>query len=1555
MQNVEDLYPLTPMQEGMLFQLLQADGSEFYIEQVRYELRGGVDPDALRAAWEETVQRHPALRTAFIWSGVKQPVQVVREQVSLPWQTHDWRGRSAVEVARDLDVFARASRRRPFDPQRAPGLRLNLFVVDDDRSHLLWEFNHMVLDGWSATLVFDEAMARYQRGDLDPSTDPAPVPFRRYLEWLKRQDAAAAQQYWEVRLRGASSSTVLLDRATNDEHFSFARLNRALDVLQLDQLESFARANRLTVSTLVQGAWAACLARYADQDDVTFGVVSSGRPADLDGVEEIVGMFLCALPLRVLQNGTEPVVDWLRSIQQQQIESLPYEYASPVDIRRWAEVPSTQELFESVLVYQGHPPLRELVDADEGKSVRRALVVVDKDIHEQTHFDLTLLVRPGDELHLGLLYNRNRFFESDMVDLLELVVGALVRMPTALAVNALTPLVPRHLEVLAEANRTTVEHSTGPRSLVTGLTEVIARNSRSFAVHDLDSESTLTYEELGERSDSMARLLIEAGVVSGDAVGVALPRSCELLVALLGVWKVGAAYVPLDAAYPASRLEAMVDAVGMKVVVMGPSGATSFPTIERPLTMVSAANSETPDALPARHTVSDRPAADDQPAVLIFTSGSTGEPKPVELSHRNLMNRFDWQLREYPIAQDELCVAKTTLGFVDHLWEIWGPLLAGAALVMVPDAVVQDPHRLSEVLSDPRVRRITLVPSLLEGLLDGWNVLGGDRSVPDLSWVTVSGEETTTDLARRFQELLPDTTLLNFYGMSEATADVTWFDSTWRTSSRFDRARHRHVPIGKPIDNMTVDVLDRRGLPAPVGVVGRIRVGGEGVALGYRARPDLTNDRFGHDDDPTRRTYDTGDLGRWRPDGLLEFAGRSDQQVKIRGVRVEPNEVVAALRSHSSVLQAAVTSEAVGDVTRLIAFVVRAAPSPTSPDSADVGLRDHARSILPPALVPSIIHIVDAIPLLPNGKIDWANLRNQPLRRPPRDPSVGKPDDVVDVPMSDDEETMVGLWREVLRIEHVDLSDDFFEIGGDSLLAVRLFSAIDRAFGLDLPLAAVFESPTPQAMLDRLRPSPGMRPLDAGGENATSDKPPLFLLADGPDVDGRTFAALTQRLADSATVVVLDAGSDVDDLAVAIVGHEAALGRPADDALDVAGVGRGARAALDLTVRLQALGRRTQTLMIIDGGVTFADAPAVLRGPAPPQRVVFLEPAEPEGPVPAVSDALTKERLDDRSQWSAAAGGLGGDQFAGPSTEVETVLVPVDRLTMLTEPNVSWRAHLMAHHLSRAEDRWTHLVPISAAQSATRRLFAVHGEFGNVVGYRDLAAALGPEWELIGVQASGVHGVRPLHATIEEMATAYLAEVRACQPQGPYLLGGYSSGGTVASEMARQLAADGQSTEAVVWFDHFRHGAAEEDVGLPRLARLASSRLRTLLFDRAAFRQGLERRRIDRMADGITAVRSEWWWEITNVAGDRAEAENLRATLIANNMRNARARYVAPPYSGSILLYEAEVLGPGRALDRGWSDDELTLTRVRVPGDHASLLLAPNCAAIAADLRRRFA
>ncbi|HEV2704609.1 MAG TPA: amino acid adenylation domain-containing protein, partial [Pyrinomonadaceae bacterium] len=851
-ENLENIYELSPLQQVMLFHTLFAPTSGFYFEQISFTWRGALNLAALKRAWQQVVDHHAVLRTSFYWEDLDKPLQIVRRRATIPFEEQDWRGLTPDVQQRRLKEFLAEERRRGFDLSEAPLMRIACLRTGADHYQFVWSFHHLLLDGWSVQLVTRdvstcyEALSQNRVAELPPSR-----PYGDYITWIQQQNLAEAEAFWHASLQGINAPTrLVLERpaaGSNSAEDPYDAREIRVPPSTTAALQSLARAHRLTLNTVVQGAWAVLLSRYAGEEDVIFGEIASGRPASLKGVEAMVGLFINTLPVRVRVAPDASVLAWLGELQARQVEARKYEYVNLVQLQGWSDVPRGTLLFENVVVFENFPMEDSLRAGRDGRS---------RVLHfERTNLPLTLTVVPGEEILIRAQYDRGEFDAASIERLLRhlhvLLRGFASDPARRLSELPLLPEAERR-QLLYEWNATAKDYDW--QQSVAGLFEQQAAQ-RPHAPAFIAGGEVLTYAELNRRANRLARHLRGLGVGAETVVAVCLERSFEAAVALLAVLKAGGVYCPLDPSYPAERLAYMLADSRARVLVTRAREASALPPHEARTVLLDAHREEI-----ARHDAEDMASHVQLKnlAYLIYTSGSTGRPKGVAVEHATLLNRLYWMWEEYPFAAGEVCCQKTALSFVDALWELLGGLLRGVPTVILPDETVKDPRELVRALHDGRVTRLWLVPSLLQMLLDYYPDL--QTRLPRLKFWVTSGEALSYELYRRFREALPASTLYNLYGTSEVW-DATWNDP------RLVSEPPQSAPIGRPISNVDIYVLDVAGGVVPLGVAGHLHVGGRGLARGYLHRPHLTAERFRphpFSRTPGERLYRTGDVVRWR-------------------------------------------------------------------------------------------------------------------------------------------------------------------------------------------------------------------------------------------------------------------------------------------------------------------------------------------------------------------------------------------------------------------------------------------------------------------------------------------------------------------------------------------------------------------------------------------------------------------------------------------------------------------------------------------------------------------
>ncbi|WP_281688857.1 non-ribosomal peptide synthetase [Pseudonocardia thermophila] len=1001
--ELSDVAPLTPLQQGITVESLvgSSGGVDVYVTQTLLRLTtgaGDVDPDRLRRAFALVLDRFPALRTVIAPTAVGDHVAVVPATVDLPF---------TVEDTEDAARVADRDRAAGFDLATGPLLRVSL-VRTPAGTTLVLTMHHVLADGWSVPRIVRALVEAYR-------TQTAAAPDHVHRDFVRRlaaQDHAASLARWTQVLAGVEEPTLVAPGAPAsatafpDEH----RFELGPDVTAA--LNRAAQQADATLSSLVQAAWGVVLNAVTGQDTVLFGTVVSGRPADLDSVEEAVGLFLNTIPTPVALGANPTLGELARQVQQHNTGLLEHHHVALTDLHR---ITGHNPLFDTLVVYENYP----FDDAGQG-SGPADLVVTGVDIRDSTHYPLALSVLPTADRIGFRLTSRPDLLDADTVIP---IAGLLRRVLETVAADAATRVADVNLG--GTAITTALPAAETSATLDSLLRDQAVATPDAVALVDADGGAPLTYRRLDARIDAVAALLIERGIAAGDRVAVLLPRSPEQVVVLAAILRTGAAYVPIDPGHPAERIARIITDSGAVLVV---TDAADVPGGVRTLALAEV-RSRLDSGATARPA---RPVTPADTACVIFTSGTTGVPKGVALSHRVLVNRLTWGREELGYGAGSVAVAKSGLGFVDAVTELFGPLVAGATVVVVPDRMATDPAALLGVLTRHEVTHLLTVPSLTDAMAGP----DTDGALPALrSWVS-SGEALTPATAERMRRVAPAAVLRNFYGSTEVTGDATRCRITGDV-----------IGLGAPPAGMTVAVLDRWLRPVPTGVLGELYVGGAQLADGYVGRPGLTAERFVADPAGSgARLYRTGDLVRMRADGALEYHGRADDQVKIRGVRVEPDEVRVALERHPAVTGAAVVAldHPAGD-TFLAAYL-------TADGDLDVTeLRAFAAAQLPDHMVPATFTRLAAFPVTPNGKLD---------RRALPAPDLGAPTGGRG-PATATEIALAELFRDVLALDaDVSVDDDLFGLGGHSLLATRVVARANAALGSALTLRDVFDHPT---------------------------------------------------------------------------------------------------------------------------------------------------------------------------------------------------------------------------------------------------------------------------------------------------------------------------------------------------------------------------------------------------------------------------------------------------------------------------------------------------------------
>ncbi len=1108
--NIDSIYNLSPLQTGLLFHAVEAGEDSPYHAQHCFAIQGELDATRFAEAWRTCLARHPILRSAFFWQQVRQPLQIAAKTVDLPLTTHDWRDRNPAQQQDALAPYLEADRNQGFNLNQPPLLRLHLIQRRDDAYWFILSSHHLILDGWSMAIVLGEVLQQLQ-ADSTPAHLPAPKPFEAYIAWLKDRNPLEKERFWREQLKGFRAPTSFgiagEARPYHEKTPPYRERLEALGRTDSARIEQWCRRHGVTTATLISGAWALLLARYNGCDDVVYGTTVAGRPPELAGSDEMVGMFINTLPSRAQLNRHNKVLNWLRELQEQQHTLQHYSDTPLVDIQRWSDLAGAQRnaLFDTLVVFENYPVDEELransrlridphyacLGHEEG-----ALIT-----HGRNHYPLTLVAVPDTELRLGLAYDL-RFVDHDLArQLLERLKITVQQLCNHADEKLAT------LSLLSDAERAALQPSTAlapqpDEDFATRFKKIAKAHAAQPAL--VYSTQTLTYGELDHAADLLAARLIAAGVQRGRHVALLLEREPRWVIAMLAVLKAGATFVPLDVAYPEQRLRFILeDSDATLLLGSGPAPFTMPETCAyRDVTEPNAAAVLDPISVPAR-----------QPAYVIYTSGTSGRPKGVAVSHHALLSYVDALQNCLASQPGESLAALATVAADLGYTATMVALAHGRCLRLFPHAHSFDGDALAAGLVASPVDHLKITPSHLRGLLA---VDQPQRILPRKTLI-LGGEACDQALVQQVLTLQPALRVLNHYGPTETTVGVL--------TAELDG---RRAPIlGDALANSQVRIVDGAGLPQAPGLPGEIVIAGHGLANGYHNNPRLTAERFRPNPFGTGdRQYHSGDRGVLLPDGGIQFLGRLDQQVKIRGFRVEPAEIAARIKTLDGVSDAVVIAERDGHSARLIAYLVGTVP----PNQAAALVEKHLAQDLPAYMIPAAYVVLDQLPLTVNGKLDvralpapeqsgqaekvteprdavesilaevWRDLLKHPhlavdgnlyqagadsivvlqaiaalrrhgLKTTPRQvfahPNIAELAAEIDTPSRECEQQLLGLWRDILQNNDLNRHSDFYAAGGDSIKALQMTAAARRQ-GLALSPRQLFQNPTPALLAQTL-------------------------------------------------------------------------------------------------------------------------------------------------------------------------------------------------------------------------------------------------------------------------------------------------------------------------------------------------------------------------------------------------------------------------------------------------------------------------------------------------------
>ncbi len=1058
--NIEDIFALSPMQEGMLFHYLLQPGNKQYLEQFCYSIRNINHPHLLMEACLEVIRQNEMLRTVFIWRNVKKPIQVVLKEADYRVRLIDLSIMEGKDRQNQLDAWKHKDWEEKVQLEEEP-FRITLFVISDSIVEMVVTSHHIVSDGWSNSILLNELFKFYEK-----LSEEKPIEIstkRSYKEFVIQTLTAPEKRYayWDDYLQGYETKPVLLHSTPQElvevgDVQDMSRYVHSLDPELVQKVRGFVSRENITLATLFYCAWGIFLQRYGNMDDIVFGATSSGRNLQIPGIESMMGLFINTIPIRFNWKKNEDILDVMKELDIVLKEHLDFEHTSLAEIQNRMGL-KNENLFESVVLVENYPLPKELVTPND-----RSPYVEKYSFNEQGSYDLSLYITTFGPIEIHYVFNENKLIPSiDRVAAhLDRIIEQLIQSESISINNIILVDDKERKQLLCDFNSTQQKYEDA--TILYKLFERQAdENPNELAL--TWEKGHLTYKEMENQANQIARYLMDRGVKGDVLVGVMMDRSPELITAIFGILKAGGAYVPIDPLTPVERATSIVNDAGLGIIISKSLFTKELNKLQQQCTTLHTYlcldESSGLDENLHQETTSyqyqdyigevrrysiERVDANINPnnlAYVIYTSGSTGKPKGVMIEHGGLTNRIMWMQHTYQIDNNDVLLQKTPVTFDVSVWELFWWSISGASLHILENSAEKDPAILAQTICKYKVSVIHFVPSMFRSFLDYIHLTSCLKKLTPLKRVFTSGEALDVGGVRDFYKLFNNsgTMLTNLYGPTEATIDVTYYDCP----PDFNGIR---VPIGKPIGNMRAYILDPEMRLQPIGVVGELYVSGIGVARGYLNRTELTKERFILNPVISgQMLYKTGDLARWSPDGNIEYFGRIDHQVKLRGYRIELGEIENILLHYPDITQAAVVvkRDAAGD-SFLCAYLV-------SRDVSMDKIIDHAKCFLPDYMLPSEWINLEAMPLTSNGKIDRKNLID-------REHVINRIEWTA--PTNNTEQKLIEIWKDILDKRQIGVNENFFNLGGHSLKAITLSSRIFKEMNAEVSVGYIFNYPT---------------------------------------------------------------------------------------------------------------------------------------------------------------------------------------------------------------------------------------------------------------------------------------------------------------------------------------------------------------------------------------------------------------------------------------------------------------------------------------------------------------
>jgi len=1036
--NIKHIYPLSPLQEGILFHYIQNNKSEAYFEQTAYHIEGVIDYKLFDRAFKLLIEKYDVLRTAFVFKKVDAPKQVVLKERSSSAFVMDISDLNQQEKDQYIEYFSQKDRNNKFDLTKDPLVRFSILKLSDKSNVIIWSFHHIILDGWSVGMLLKDLMGMYNSLIEDTKCDiMVDSSYSFYVEWLKKQDREAGVKYWKEYLKGVDQQSTIYGLNTKSEEYNLKESTIVLSEQINNSFYDLSSNYKVTLNSIFQTIWGIFIQKVNDSSDIVFGSVVSGRSPEIENVESLVGLFINTLPVRIKTGKDEKFSALLKRVNSELLENLSYSYVPLAEIQSVSSL--KYELLNHILIFENFPIARIIDDLNKNNK-EDSWTIKGVNAFEQTNYPFNVRIVPSDEFKIIFNYNQNIYGEG----IIESIKNNLLNIIESVINNVDIKI--KEINFLSSVEKNTLLNEFNNTELIYDqsktINELFIENVRKYpnriAISALGEN--INYDKLNRKSDILAKTIISKYEKQNQIIAIWIDHSVEMIVSILAVLKSGNAYLPIDSDYPVDRVMYMLEDTGAELMI-SKSRTLEGRDFNSKIEILNLDNVNF--NVISNGEIKNLNLSKDL-AYVIYTSGSTGKPKGVMIEHRSVHNFIKGIANEIEFNPFKNVLVLTSFSFDIFVLEALMSLLYGAKIILADKN--QDPQIILHFIEKNNIDLVQVTPSMLKLLLERHN---GGVFMKGVATLLIGGEELPESLFNEIKKYYKGE-IYNMYGPTETTI--------WSTVKKLTNSGT--VTIGKPIANTQIYILGKEKQLNPVNVSGELYIGGDGLARGYWKRTELTDEKFIENPFKTgAKMYHTGDIAKWLPNGDIEFLGRIDRQVKIRGVRIELQEIEKEILKHEDIYDAVVLlqqskeSKSTPD-KQLIAYIV------TKKDISVSEIRKLLSRSLHPNMIPSVFVKVDEIPLTSNGKIDKKTLENMGGR-------IGVETKYV-APRNDFEKQVVSIWKEVLGQEEIGLNDNLFDLGGNSLSIIQLSNKLGNLLTKEIHVNLFFEFPTINTLVKAL-------------------------------------------------------------------------------------------------------------------------------------------------------------------------------------------------------------------------------------------------------------------------------------------------------------------------------------------------------------------------------------------------------------------------------------------------------------------------------------------------------